>query len=84
MSIPIGSILAIYVVVWWICFMAVLPVGQQSQHEAGNVVAGTDPAAPVLPGVWRKAFIATGLSVLLTLLLFWATSNETLYHYWNR
>ena len=84
MSIPIGSIIAVFFVVWWICFVAVLPMGQQSQHEAGSVVAGTDPAAPVVPRLGRKVLIASGLSIVFTLLLFWGLSNETLYHYWNR
>ena len=84
MSIPIGSIIAVFVVIWWICFVAVLPIGQQSQHEAGSVVTGTDPAAPVTPQLWRKVAIATGLGLLVTLLLFWGLSNSTLYHYWNR
>jgi len=28
--------------------------------------------------------IATLIAVLMTGLLFWALSNETLHHYWNR
>jgi len=84
MPIPIGSIIAVFVVVWWLCFVAVLPIGQQSQHEAGTVVAGTDPAAPVMPRLWRKVLLATVLGIGFTLLLFWGLSNETLYHYWNR
>jgi predicted secreted protein len=80
----IGSILAIYIVIWWISFVAVLPMGVRSQAEAGDIVAGTDPGAPVMPRLWRKVGIATVLSAALTLLLFWGLSNPTLYHYWNR
>ena len=45
----IGSIIAVFFVIWWLCFVAVLPIGNRSQAEAGDVVAGTDPAAPVAP-----------------------------------
>jgi predicted secreted protein len=81
---PIGSIVAVFLVVWWLSFVAVLPIGARSQHEAGDVVAGTEPGAPVAPALIRKMILATGVAIVLTLLLFWGLSNETLYHYWNR
>jgi predicted secreted protein len=81
---PIGSIIAVFLVVWWLSFVAVLPIGARSQHEAGDIVAGTEPGAPVAPALIRKMIIATGVAIVLTLLLFWGLSNETLYRYWNR
>jgi predicted secreted protein len=81
---PIGSIVAVFLVVWWLSFVAVLPIGTRSQHEAGELVAGTEPGAPVAPALIRKMIIATGVAIILTLLLFWGLSNETLYRYWNR
>lgn len=81
---PIGSIIAVFFVIWWLSFVAVLPIGARSQSDAGEVTAGTDPGAPVAPQLLRKALIATALSIVMTLLLFWGLSNETLYHYWNR
>lgn len=80
----LGSIAAIFVVIWWLCFVAILPMGNRSQAEAGEVVAGTDPGAPVLPRLWRKLGWATLLATACTALLFWGLSNETLHHYWNR
>jgi predicted secreted protein len=80
----IGSIIAVFFVIWWLTFVAVLPIGDRSQHEAGEVVAGTEPGAPVAPRLIRKALIATVLAIGLTLLLFWGLSNQTLHHYWNR
>jgi predicted secreted protein len=81
---PIGSIIAVFFVIWWLSFVAVLPIGARSQSDAGEVTAGTDPGAPVAPQLLRKALIATALSIIMTLLLFWGLSNETLHHYWNR
>jgi len=81
----IGSIIAIYFVIWWLSFVAVLPIGSRSHHEAGTeVVAGTDPGAPIKPHLLAKALLATGLSAVFTVLLLWGLSNETLHHYWNR
>ena len=81
---PIGSIIAVFFVVWWLSFVAVLPIGTRSQSDAGEVTAGTDPGAPESPQLLRKALIATVLSIVMTMLLFWGLSNETLHHYWNR
>lgn len=80
----IGSIVAVFFVVWWLCFVAVLPIGNRSQAEAGEVVAGTEPGAPVSPRLWHKIGMATALAVVCTGLLMWGLSNETLSHYWNR
>ena len=80
----IGSIIAVFFVVWWLSFVAVLPIGNRSQAEAGEVTAGTDPAAPVTPHLLRRALIATGVAMVMTALLLWGLTNETLYHYWNR
>ena len=80
----IGSIIAVFFVIWWLTFVAVLPIGNRSQHEAGEVVAGTDPGAPVAPRLIRKALIATVLAAAFTALLLWGLTNETLHHYWNR
>lgn len=80
----IGSYFAIFFVIWWLSFVAVLPIGNRSQAEAGEVVAGTDPGAPVVPRLVHKLLMATGLAVVMTLLLMWGLSNETLHYYWNR
>tara|TARA_R110002124_G_scaffold63350_30_gene173301 strand:- start:6727 stop:6978 length:252 start_codon:yes stop_codon:yes gene_type:complete len=81
----IGSLIAVFFVMWWISFVAVLPIGNKSFHEAGeHVVAGSDPGAPVAPRLLRKALMATALALVLSLLLMWGISNETLQHYWNR
>ena len=55
-----------------------------SQIEVGKVTAGTEPAAPATPHLLRRALIATGLAIVLTALLLWGLTNETLHHYWNR
>ena len=81
----IGSIIAIYFVAWWLTFVAVLPIGSTSHHEAGSeIVAGGDPGAPVRQNLLRKVLLTTVLAAVVTGLLLWGLTNETLHHYWNR
>ena len=85
MPMQIGSLIAVYFVVWWLTFVAVLPIGSHSHHETGaDVVAGTDPGAPVQPMLIRKALLTTVLALGLTALLLWGINNPTLHAYWNR
>ena len=81
----IGSLIAVYFVVWWLIFVAVLPIGSHSHHETGaEIVAGSDPGAPVKPRLVMKGLVTTVLAAALTALLLWGLSNETLQAYWNR
>ena len=80
----IGSIVAIFFIMWWLSFIAVLPIGNRSQAEMGEVTAGTEPGAPATPRLLRRALIATAIATAMTALLLWGLTNETLHHYWNR
>lgn len=81
----IMSLLAVFFIIWWLSFVTVLPMGQKSHHETGTeVVSGTDPGAPVLPRIGFKILLATAVAVVVTALLFWGMTNETLHRYWNR
>ena len=60
----VGGI-ALYFVIWWISLFAVLPFGIRSQHESGEVVAGTEPGAPVLPGLLKKAAITSVIAAVI-------------------
>jgi predicted secreted protein len=50
---------AIYFLIWWTVLFAVLPWGIRSQAEGGDVSPGTDPGAPSLPQLGRKALWTT-------------------------
>ena len=54
--------IALYFVVWWTLLFAILPVGVRTQAEAGEVVAGSEPGAPVAPRLAEKAIWTTLLS----------------------
>ncbi|WP_036262001.1 DUF1467 family protein [Methylocapsa aurea] len=57
--------LAIYFTIWFTVLFAVLPFGVQSQHEAGDIVTGTDPGAPVAPRLLVKALWTTFISAVV-------------------
>lgn len=62
----IGTMIAIYFVIWWIVLFAVLPLRVRTQGEAGEVVPGTPASAPERPELLLKA----GLTTLLAAVVF--------------
>lgn len=66
----IGTLIAIYFVVWWTVLFAVLPFGVRTQEEEGDVTMGTTRSAPVRPLLVRKA-IATSLLAAVIVGAFW-------------
>ena len=64
MSITLG--IAIYFILWWTVLFAVLPWGVRSHKEAGLTPdEGTDPGAPVMPQLAKKALITTLVSAVV-------------------
>lgn len=57
--------LAVYFVIWWTVLFVTLPFGVRSQAEEGEIVRGTEPGAPVLPGLLRKALITSVLAAII-------------------
>jgi predicted secreted protein len=80
-GIPIGSAIAIYFVTWWICLFVTLPFGVRSQREAGDVVRGSEPGAPILHRLWPKLAVTSIIAAAVTALILWGFSNETLRAY---
>jgi hypothetical protein len=46
--------IAIFFTTWFVVLFAVLPFGVRSQDEAGDIVPGTDPGAPVAPRLFGR------------------------------
>lgn len=65
------SILAVYLVLWWLVLFAVLPWGVRTQEEQGEVVPGSNPSSPVRPMLVRKLVATTVIAGLLLLVLYW-------------
>ncbi len=62
----------LFITIWWTLIFAVLPFGIRSQAEQGEVVAGSEPGAPVTVRLLRVVAITTGLSIMVWLGVFGA------------
>lgn len=63
-GIGIGSALAIYFIMWWLCLFVVLPFGVRSQQESDDIAHGTDPGAPAIPHIGSKLIATTVLAAV--------------------
>lgn len=75
------TIVAIYFLIWWIVFFAMLPLGVKSQHEAQTEVEpGTDPGAPHRPLLWWKIAATTVVAAVLMVIFYaiWTSTAMTL------
>ncbi len=77
----IGSYIAVYFVVWWVCLFAILPIGAHSQHDAGSIVRGSEPGAPALFRAWPKILATSLLALVVTTLLLWLVGSDILKAY---
>ncbi len=67
MSWPLG--IGVYFIIWWTMLTASLPFGVRSQHEAGEIVPGSEPGAPVRPRLGRKLLVNTAVSAVIWVLV---------------
>ncbi len=75
----IGSMIAIYFVVWWTTLFAVLPFGIRNAAEEGVAVEeGHDAGAPMVHGLLKKAGITTVVSAVLFAGIYYALSHGVL------
>jgi predicted secreted protein len=73
----IGSGLAIYFIVWWVCLFLVLPFGVRNAHEVGEaVIPGNETGAPVHPMLLRKVVATTVLATVIFLLIWGQVSQD--------
>ena len=62
---PVTAI-AIYLVLWWVVLLGILPLGVTSHAEAGiDKGDGGDPGAPVDPKLKRKFITTTWVSAIV-------------------
>lgn len=77
------SWIAVFIIIWWVCLFVVLPFGVRNQVDQGEVVAGTDPGAPVKFRIWKKLLITSVLALAVQVLVLWGLSNPVLQEYWR-
>ena len=68
----IAGSLMIITIGWWLAFFVLLPIGARTQLDDGHVVPGTEPSAPTVPALARKAWWALVAAVVMWAVLFWA------------
>lgn len=61
----ITSALVLFAVIWFMTFLVVLPIRIKTQGDLGDVVPGTHAGAPEQHHLKKKAWITTGVSMLL-------------------
>lgn len=57
--------IVLYASLWFLVLFVLLPIGERSQDEAGEVVPGTPKSAPDNPMLKRKAIWASVIAAVL-------------------
>ncbi|MBZ0123448.1 MAG: DUF1467 family protein [Roseovarius sp.] len=66
----IASAIVLFLVIWFMTFLTVLPIRIQTQDEAGRVLPGTHSGSPERHHLKRKILIATGVAAVLWAAIF--------------
>jgi predicted secreted protein len=73
-----GSII-VYVLIWWIIFFSVLPVGIQSNKaKFSEKIEGIDPGAPKNPKIAKKFLITTIITSLIFIVIYYLVKFDLL------
>ena len=73
-----GSII-VYVLIWWIIFFSVLPVGIQSNKEKFRErIEGMDPGAPINPKIGKKFLITTIITSIIFIVIYYLVKFDLL------
>ena len=73
-----GSII-VYVLIWWIIFFSVLPVGIQSNKEKfQEKIEGVVPGAPNNPKIAKKFLITTIITSIIFIVIYYLVELDLL------
>ena len=73
-----GSII-VYVLIWWIIFFSVLPIGIQSKKEKFiEKIDGVDPGAPNNPKIGKKFLITTIITSIIFIVIYYLVRFDLL------
>ncbi len=73
-----GSII-VYVLIWWIIFFSVLPIGIQSNKEVfKEKLEGNDPGAPKNPNIAKKFLITTIITTIIFVVIYYLVTINLL------
>ena len=73
-----GSII-VYVIIWWIIFFSLLPVGIQSNKQVfKEKIGGMDPGAPKNPRIGKKFLITTLITTIIFAVIYYLVEIDLL------
>ena len=73
-----GSII-VFVLIWWIIFFSLLPVGIQSNKEKfREKIEGIDPGAPINPKIGKKFLITTLITSIIFIVIYYLVEFKLL------
>ena len=61
----IVSAIVLYLVLWFLTFLVVIPIRLQTQGDLGDIVPGTHAGAPEVHNLGKKAIITTLAAAVL-------------------
>ena len=73
-----GSII-VYVMIWWVIFFSVLPIGIRSNKEVFKErIGGMDPGAPKNPQIRKKFLITTLITSIIFAVIYYLVDIDLL------
>ena len=73
-----GSII-VYVMIWWIIFFSVLPIGIRSNKGVFKEnIGGMDPGAPKNPRIGKKFFLTTLITTIIFIVIYYLVEIDLL------
>jgi predicted secreted protein len=73
-----GSI-AVFVIIWWLVFFMVLPIGSREVVDQSDVSTGQDAGAPKKTRLLFKTMISTIISIAVFALFYWLVDSGHVY-----
>ena len=71
-----GSIV-VYVIIWWIIFFSLLPIGiKHNKKPFNNNLEGIDPGAPKNPNIFKKFLYTTLITTVIFAGIYYIVVND--------
>ena len=69
----------VYVLIWWVIFFSVLPLGIQStKKKFEERIDGLDPGAPINPRIGKKFLITTIITSIIFIVIYYLVKFDLL------
>jgi predicted secreted protein len=69
-----GSIMVV-IILWWLAFFCLLPIGVRGQWEEGEIEPGSEPGAPAQTRLLLKGIVALAISLTIWAAMFYAINT---------